>query len=356
MRSACGCSIAARRASLRPAMAKRLLARGRAAFDELRQGIRDIEFIADPHAGELRIGCPEFDRGGISRAGPRALLARPSARQAFMSCRCASRRWNFPSCTSARSIWCLARLANEPVRGRLSEELNAEVLFNDRYALVVGEKSKWARRRKVDLADLVDEPWIMSPLDALGESFVANGALRAARIDRSRALLITTFSIHLRNNLVSDGEFHHRICRPRCCGSTASVHSLTELPIELAVRPPVAVVTLEKSNALRRRRSRSSNAPATSRRHSPAGRSIGRACLPCGIDEVSPVHGRESDNEASRRSDRSRHHGQRHGECADRGRLPGGRHRRARAGARRASSAPAGGRSRRAPRSPTRPR
>src|SRR5215468_8104612 len=36
-----------------------VLARGRAAFDELRQGIRDIDFIADPHAGELRIGCPE---------------------------------------------------------------------------------------------------------------------------------------------------------------------------------------------------------------------------------------------------------------------------------------------------------
>src|SRR5262245_63524812 len=36
-----------------------LLARGRAAFDELRQGIRDIEYIADPHAGEVRIGCPE---------------------------------------------------------------------------------------------------------------------------------------------------------------------------------------------------------------------------------------------------------------------------------------------------------
>jgi DNA-binding transcriptional LysR family regulator len=52
----------------RDAGASRLLARGRAAFDELRQGIREIEFIADPEAGELRIGCPEsiaarrFDR------------------------------------------------------------------------------------------------------------------------------------------------------------------------------------------------------------------------------------------------------------------------------------------------------
>jgi len=33
-----------------------LLARGRAAFDELRQGIRDIGFLADPTTGELTIG------------------------------------------------------------------------------------------------------------------------------------------------------------------------------------------------------------------------------------------------------------------------------------------------------------
>src|SRR5262245_20925484 len=36
--------------------ARALLARGRAAFDELRQGIRDIEHMADPTAGELTIG------------------------------------------------------------------------------------------------------------------------------------------------------------------------------------------------------------------------------------------------------------------------------------------------------------
>src|SRR5215475_12051561 len=42
-----------------------LLARGKAAFDELRQGIRDIEFIADPDAGELRIGCPESIAAGF---------------------------------------------------------------------------------------------------------------------------------------------------------------------------------------------------------------------------------------------------------------------------------------------------
>ena len=36
-----------------------LLRRGGVAFDELKQAIRDIEFLANPNVGEVRIGCPE---------------------------------------------------------------------------------------------------------------------------------------------------------------------------------------------------------------------------------------------------------------------------------------------------------
>ena len=39
-----------------------LLRRGLAAFDELKLGLRDIEFLANPARGEVRIGCPDFDR------------------------------------------------------------------------------------------------------------------------------------------------------------------------------------------------------------------------------------------------------------------------------------------------------
>src|SRR5262249_60314522 len=37
---------------------KALLKRTRAVFDELRQGVRDIEFLDDPSLGEVRIGFP----------------------------------------------------------------------------------------------------------------------------------------------------------------------------------------------------------------------------------------------------------------------------------------------------------
>ena len=35
-----------------------LIDSGLAAFDELRQGVKTIQFLADPSAGEVRVGCP----------------------------------------------------------------------------------------------------------------------------------------------------------------------------------------------------------------------------------------------------------------------------------------------------------
>src|SRR5215467_13181931 len=41
-----------------------LLKYGSMAIDDLRQGIKEIEFLADPAAGELRIECPESVAAG----------------------------------------------------------------------------------------------------------------------------------------------------------------------------------------------------------------------------------------------------------------------------------------------------
>ena len=42
-----------------------LLKRGHVVFDELRQGIKDIEFLADPTVGEVRIACAEMPAAGL---------------------------------------------------------------------------------------------------------------------------------------------------------------------------------------------------------------------------------------------------------------------------------------------------
>ncbi len=51
------------------------LKRGLSAFDELRQGIRDIEFLSDPTVGRIWIGSPE----SISAGFPSSFGNSPSA-------------------------------------------------------------------------------------------------------------------------------------------------------------------------------------------------------------------------------------------------------------------------------------
>jgi DNA-binding transcriptional LysR family regulator len=148
----------------------------------------------------------------------------------------------FPELHERKVDLVLARLVREPLQGRLDEELDADVLFDDPYSLAVGAKTKWARRRKIDFADLVDEPWIMPPLDAIGAYHLADAY--TSRGMNAPNFVITTFSLHLRIDLVSNGHFVTVLPR-----STLQIigkqRSLVELPIKLSLEPtPVAIVTL----------------------------------------------------------------------------------------------------------------
>ncbi len=62
----------------------------------------------------------------------------------------------------------------------LREDLDVTLLYQDFWHVVAGVKSKWSRRRKIDLEELVAEPWCATPLETsigslLGEAFAARG-------------------------------------------------------------------------------------------------------------------------------------------------------------------------------------
>jgi DNA-binding transcriptional LysR family regulator len=216
-----------------------VLARGRAAFDELRLGIRDIEFIADPHAGELRIGCPEpLAAGFLLPVMERLTIDYPRVKFHIQQTQQPS--MELPELHERKVDLVLAPLLKDPAQGRLRDQLKTEILFKDRFTLVVGERSKWARRRKLQLADVVNEPWIMPPLDALEAYFTTEG-LTSAGVPN---FVVTTLSHHVRINLVSSGRFITALPRSvlQVLGKS---HSLRELPIKLPVPPyPVAIMTL----------------------------------------------------------------------------------------------------------------
>ena len=219
-----------------------LAIRGRAAFDELRQGIRDIEFIADPATSEVKIGCPE------SLAAFLVLVIEQIAQQyPRMRFHVQQVSWptsDFPELHERKTDLVLGRLATLPAEDGPGEDLHAEILFDDPFAVVVGASSKWARKRKINLADLVDASWISTPLDVLAGRFLTEAF--EARGLKPPTPAIETSSIHLRQHLASRSQYIAVLPRS-VLRLSAKQYSLKELPIKLSAKPsPVAIVTLRK--------------------------------------------------------------------------------------------------------------
>jgi DNA-binding transcriptional LysR family regulator len=217
-----------------------LMRRGRAAFDELRLGVRDIEFLADPAAGEVRIGCSESISAGIlppiierlSRQYPRVVFE-ISPSNAF--------RMEFPELYERR-VDVIFSILSGPLEGDLGEDLKVEFLFNDRICLAAGRQSPWARRRKIDFGDLVDAYWIMPPTGVPGEAAVTE-AFRTRGLPPPR-VAVKTFSVHLRNFL--SVRRHFIAVLPASILKLNPDIGLKMLPIELPSPPrPVVAITLK---------------------------------------------------------------------------------------------------------------
>src|SRR5262249_54835641 len=102
---------------------------------------------------------------------------------------------------------------------RLIDDLNVEALFEDRLVVATGMSSPWAaRRRQIDLAELVDEPWILAEApDSWNYSVVAEAfRARGLRMPRISAM---TFSVHLRMACSPRGT-SLRLFQTQSCAST----------------------------------------------------------------------------------------------------------------------------------------
>ncbi len=183
-----------------------LLKYGKAAFDDLRQGIQEIEFLADPGVGEIRIGAPE-------------------------------------SVSSAILPAIIRRFSQQYPRAHLDVDTTdvtaAMPKLRDRSLDVV---MAWAHRRKIDLADLADAPWILAPSGF--SNIVLAEAFRARGLDMPKVSL-KTFSIHIRANLIAGSPFVTTLPRS-VLDHYAHRLPLKALPIALPPRPwPLMMVTLK---------------------------------------------------------------------------------------------------------------
>jgi len=142
-------------------------------------------------------------------------------------------------------MWLIAvvRIAGPPSDHHFGDDLLVEVLFNDETLVVAGQDSRWARRRKINIADLQREPWILPPPETLNSKVVMD-AFQAAGVQPPQVNLVT-FSVQLRINMLADGPYISVLPRSmmKLYGFRLPVKVL---PVKLPARAwPVALVMLK---------------------------------------------------------------------------------------------------------------
>ena len=228
------------RQGIQPTMYGRaMIERSRAAFDELKQGIATLEFLADPTVGTVRIGCAESLFSPIlAPAIEQFVLQYPRVRLQVQDLMTAT--LDLPELRERTLDVVLARLAKPHAH---DEDMNVEVLFDDEMVVAAGAQSPWTRRAKIDLAELVNEPWILTRTGSWNYMIVAE-AFRLRGLEMP-PICLTTFSVELRNNLLGSGRFITAFPRS-VLRVNAERFSLKQLPIELPARPwPVQIITLK---------------------------------------------------------------------------------------------------------------
>ena len=128
-----------------------LLKGGLAVFDELKQSVSQIAFLADPSAGELRIGCTEAGAVALvpavidqlSRQYPKVIFHVTTADTATLAARA----------LPERSIDIAIGATPESIS---DAQIEVEDLFIDRQVVMASPRSKWARQHNIRLRDLLN--------------------------------------------------------------------------------------------------------------------------------------------------------------------------------------------------------
>ena len=217
-----------------------LLKRTLVVFDELKQGIKDIEYLDDPTTGEIRIACPlAIASTVIPPIFERFLKKSPRVVLHFDEVNAAAAARNLQDLRERKYDLVLGFGWSLTAQEWSAEDLKIETLFDDELVIVAGAGNKWARRRKIDLAELVDEPWITQGPQTWNYRILAE-------VCRSRGLpmpkgSVVTLSISVIAHFLADGRFISAMPR-----SVARFRSLKVLPVDLPLRPwPVNVAVLK---------------------------------------------------------------------------------------------------------------
>jgi DNA-binding transcriptional LysR family regulator len=218
--------------------AQALVARSRAAFNELKQGVRDIENLTDAGAGELHIAGSEAIIAGIFPT----VIARLTHQYPRLSIHVRSVFTDLPEYRALREREVEFIVGRIP-RLEAEEDLRVDTLFADPLMIAAGATNRWTRKRSVNLAELMAEPWVIAPPDHYIGSLHAS-LFRSNGCEPPRHAIVCT-SLHMNDALLATGRYLAIYSSSRLQLASKRL-SIKPLPVKLARQSSrVGIVTLK---------------------------------------------------------------------------------------------------------------
>jgi DNA-binding transcriptional LysR family regulator len=219
------------------AYGRAMLECGVAVFDDLRQGAKKIEFLTDPAAGEVRIGCHPGVAASfvpavvddVARRYPRIVFHLVVAEVGALHRELIERNVDL--------------VITREFRPLSDERLSFEFLFDDPLVVVAGAQNPWVRRRRIVLAELLNESWALPSPETVFGSVVVE-AFRSCGLDYPRTTVVT-IPPDIRMSLLATGHFL-TIFTASAFRFSIGRSELRVLPVELPMaRVPSGIVTLK---------------------------------------------------------------------------------------------------------------
>jgi DNA-binding transcriptional LysR family regulator len=215
-----------------------LLNRGLAAFDELRQGVKEIEFLSDPTVGDVRIGATAALIEGLLPVVI-ARLRREHPRLTVHVTQGLSGAALFQNLRERSVDFIIARISSRTAE----RDLSAEILFDEPQFVMAGAKNPLVRRRNIKLVELINEPWILPPADTMAGALIADTFHAEGLAVPEAAIGCTSFQ--MMGVLLATGPFLAMFPRSLVAFGAKGL-SVKVLPVRLPTLPrPVGLLILQ---------------------------------------------------------------------------------------------------------------
>ena len=183
------------------AFGRSLIDCGVAMLDELHRGLRQIEFLTDPAAGELQFGANGPAIEGFVLTAMEALIDRyPRIELHALE---ADPRTLYRALHERKIELAVSRKIDAFVDHE--GEFAFQTLFDEHLFVVAASQSQWTRRRRIELTDLLKARWVLPAHDNPAGVLIAD-AFRSMRIPQFRAQVYSN-SLAIRIRLTANSGF-----------------------------------------------------------------------------------------------------------------------------------------------------